>query len=313
MNQRYFSDKEKGPKSREGTNISHEVWGGIVALIDSLITKGAFGLNFPVICDDGAGIIGTHAGNMELAIKAEIPDIKKISTKIKNNDAFVRFQGYTPPTLAILDLIEFCFDNIAKPSSEYYHSYYKHNHLAFDQELGRVEFRDKINLIFARNGLAYELEKEGTIKRLVSTELQELLDSSNFKTGDETLDTMLKDARKKFLNPDPKTRKESLERLWDAWERIKTLKDTDKKKSIEKILDDASAEKTFREELEKEARTLTDIGNTFHIRHSETTQVHLKSDSHVDYLFHRLYALIHLILNSIIKNDDETHITTEWT
>ncbi len=259
MNQRYFSDKEKGLKSREGTNISHEIWGGIVALIDSLITNGAFGLNFPVICDDGAGIIGTHAKNMKLAIKAEIPDIKKISTKIMN---FISFQDYTPPTLAILDLIEFCFDNVAKPSSEYYHSFFKHNHLAFDKELGRVEFRDKINLIFARNGLAYELEKEGTIKRLVSPELHELLDSSDFKTGDETLDTMLKDARKKFLNPDPKTRKESLERLWDAWERIKTLKDTDKRKSIEKILDDTSAEKTFRGELEKEARTLTDIGNT---------------------------------------------------
>lgn len=124
---------------------------------------------------------------------------------------------------------------------------------------------------------------------------------------------MLKDARNKFLNPDPKTRKESLERLWDVWERIKTLKGTDKKKSIEKILNGASTDGTFREELEKEARTLTEIGNTFHIRHSETTQVHLTSDSHIDYLFHRLYALIHLILISIIENDDETPKTMEWT
>lgn len=313
MNQSYFSDKEKGAKSREGTTISHEVWGGIVALIDSLITKGAFGLNFPVICNDGAGIIGTHAGNMELAIKAEIPDIKTINTKIVNHDACVRSQDYTPPTLAILDLIEFCFENVAKPSSVYYHPYYKHNHLTFDQELGRAEFRDKINRIFSRNGLAYELDQEEKIKRLTSPELQELFAYSDFNTGDATLDAMLKDARAKFLNPNPKTRKESLERLWDAWERIKTLKDTDKVKSMEKILDEVSAENTFREELDKEARTLSKIGNTFHIRHSETTQVHLASDSHIDYLFHRLYALIHLILDSIIKNDDENHITTEWT
>ncbi len=251
MVQRYFSDKEEGPKSRKEATISHEVWGGIVALIDPLIDKGAFAVNFPVTCDDGAGVIGTHAGNMTLALKAEIPDIKTISTIIINHDAFVSTQDYTPPTLAVLDLIEFCFDNVAKPVSEYYHSYYKHHHFGFDIVLGKAEFREKINRIFARNGLAYELEEEGTIKRLVSPELHELLDSANFKTGDVTLDTMLKDARAKFLNPDPKTRKESLERLWDAWERIKTLKDADKRKSIEKILDIVSVETTFREEIEE--------------------------------------------------------------
>jgi hypothetical protein len=249
---------------------------------------------------------------MELALKAEIPDIKTISTQFIDHDAFQRVQDYTPPTLAVLDLIEFCFDNVSKPSSEFYHSYYRHHHLTYDQELGKEEFRDKINLIFARNGLAYELEEEGTIKRLITPELHELLDSSDLKTGDKTLDTMLKDAREKFLNPDPIKRKESLERLWDAWERIKTLRDTNKKQSIERILNEASAEETFRAELEKEARTLTDIGNTFHIRHSETTQVHLTSDSHVDYLFHRLYALIYLILDSIIEDNDKTHITNGW-
>jgi hypothetical protein len=313
MNQSYFSDKEKGAKSRESTTINHEVWGGIFALIDSLMTKGAFGLNYPEICDDGTDVIGTDFNNMKLAIRAEIPDIKELSTRIIDNDAYARVQDYTPPTLAILDLIQFCYRNVAEPVQENYHSYLKHHHLYLIPKKGKIGFRDKINLILARNGLAYELEQGGTIKRLVSPELQELLDSSDFKTGDKTLNIMLKDARDKFLNPDPKTRKESLERLWDAWERIKTLKDTDKKKSIEKILNEAYAEDTFRAELEKEARTLTEIGNTFHIRHSETTQVHLTSDSHIDYLFHRLYALIHLILNPIIENDDETHIATEWT
>ncbi len=312
MSQRYFSDKENGSKSRDESIISHEIWGGIVALINSLISQGAFGLSFPDLCDEGTAIIGTHARNMELALKAEIPDIKTISTRFIDHDAFQRVQDYTPPTLAVLDLIEFCFDNVSKPSSEFYHSYYRHHHLTYDQELGKEEFRDKINLIFARNGLAYELEEEGTIKRLITPELHELLDSSDLKTGDKTLDTMLKNARDKFLNPDPIKRKESLERLWDAWERIKTLKDTNKKQSIERILNEASDEETFRAELEKEAHTLTDIGNTFHIRHSETTQVHLTSDSHVDYLFHRLYALIYLILDSIIEDNDETHITNDW-
>jgi len=67
MVQRYFSDKEEGPKTRKDATISHEAWGGIVALINSLINKEAFAVNFPVKCDDGAGVIGTNAENMTLA------------------------------------------------------------------------------------------------------------------------------------------------------------------------------------------------------------------------------------------------------
>lgn len=163
MNQSYFSDNEKGTKSRESTTINHEVWGSIFALIDSLMTKGAFGLNFPEICDDGTDVIGTDFNNMKLAIRAEIPDIKKLSTRIIDNDAFGRVQDYTPPTLAILDLIQFCYRNVAKPIQENYHPYLKHHHLNLIPKKGKIEFRDKINLILARNGLAYELEQEGTI------------------------------------------------------------------------------------------------------------------------------------------------------
>ena len=54
----------------------------------------------------------------------------------------------------------------------------------------------------------------------------------------------------------------------------------------------------FRETLEAEATELTRIGNTFRIRHSETSQTPLENDTHVDYLFHRLFGLIHLLLKS---------------
>jgi hypothetical protein len=43
---------------------------------------------------------------------------------------------------------------------------------------------------------------------------------------------------------------------------------------------------------------MTDIGNGFQIRHSETSQVPLQRNNHVDYLFHRLFALIWLVLRA---------------
>jgi hypothetical protein len=44
-----------------------------------------------------------------------------------------------------------------------------------------------------------------------------------FRTGDQTLDQLLETAREKFLNRSLDLRKEGLENLWDAWERLKTV------------------------------------------------------------------------------------------
>ena len=120
-----------------------------------------------------------------------------------------------------------------------------------------------------------------------------------FKTGDADLDSLLEKAREKFLDPDPTVRRESLEKLWDAWERLKTIEPgKDKKAQTKVLLDKAAAEQTFRDGLGKEARELTDIGNEFRIRHSETNKVPLGPSEHVDYLFHRLFALIWLLLRA---------------
>ena len=64
------------------------------------------------------------------------------------------------------------------------------------------------------------------------------------------------------------------------------------------MLDAAAGSRSprFREDLEKEAQALTDIGNKLRIRHSETDREQLAKSEHVDYLFYRLYSLIHLIL-----------------
>ena len=111
---------------------------------------------------------------------------------------------------------------------------------------------------------------------------------------------MLEDARKKFLNPDPLVRRESIERLWDCWERIKTLdKPTDKRASIALLLEKITTQKNVREMLEEEARNLTDIGNSFHIRHTELQQTLVSDSDVIDYLFHRLFSLIMLVLKKL--------------
>jgi hypothetical protein len=203
-----------------------------------------------------------------------------------------------PSTLKILDLVEFCHRNVSKPIRGRHHSYFDHHHLTFDRVAGQSEFREGINRLFARTGLAYELGNAGKIVRLAPIILGECLQATVFQTGDTTLDEMLGAARTKFLNPDPKIRRESLEKLWDAWERLKTFEPgTDKKDQAKTLLDKAASETNFRGVLEREAKELNAIGNNFQIRHSETTQTPLQSDSHVDYLFHRLFSLIWMLVN----------------
>jgi chemotaxis regulatin CheY-phosphate phosphatase CheZ len=106
-------------------------------------------------------------------------------------------------------------------------------------------------------------------------------------------------ARKKFLNHALDVRRESLEKLWDAWERLKTVEaGKDKKASAAALLDKAAAEPHFRNKLEHEAKELTEIGNTFMIRHTETDKVPIVDSAHVDYLFHRMFSITRLLLKA---------------
>jgi hypothetical protein len=198
-----------------------------------------------------------------------------------------------------MDLIEFCHDHVAETVPTSFHSFFGHQHLTFDRMPGQADFRAAINRIFARNQLAYELRDSGQIQRLAGPVLHEALIASAFRTGDTSLDVLLESARAKFLDPDADVRREAIEKLWDAWERVKTLEPgPDKRSSVKALIDRAADESAFREVLEQEARALTDVGNRFQIRHSETSQVPLRRNDHVDYLFHRLFALIWLVLRA---------------
>lgn len=288
MSEQYFSDRELGPRPQTEEEITERAWGGLFVILSQLIDTGAFGIDFPEECPDGYGVIGTDQGNFRLALSAEVHDLP-----------WPLNAGDVPPALALMDLIEFCHRHIAKPNRIYYHSFYSHYHLDYNREEGQSEFRDNINRVFARNGLAYELQEDGSVRRLAPPVLREELAVSQFNTGDNELDNMLESARSKYLNPDPQIREESLEKLWDAWERIKTIEPgVDKKASVESLLSKAASEPTFREALRNEALELTRIGNTFRIRHSETSQIPLDRREYVDYLFHRLFSLINLVLKS---------------
>lgn len=280
----YYTDRHLGVKPRTAVEIEEPVRRGILTAIRTRIGDGSFGLAFPDYCPDGEGVTGTDTNAMENTI---------IAHRLHN-----LFQGGAemPTTFELLDLIEFAYEKIAKPVQGGYHSYYRHYHLSFDEGEGKATFRTEVNRIFERNGIGYELDESGQVERIAPEVLREALAETLFQTEDASLNELLEKARTKFLSRDAAIRKESLEALWDAWERLKSLEPgRDKKESVGRLLNKATAEATFRELLELEARQLTEIGNKFMIRHTEKGKVPV-DDEQIDYLFHRLFSIIRLLL-----------------
>ena len=295
----YFSDRERGPRPRTEQEIGQVVWVGIVTIVEALARQGAFGRSFPEQCPDGTAICGNNERSLKGAIEAELDGLTwPLPTEHKvEDDIFSNYEPWHPEVLIALDLVEFVWRIVAKPIiTGSYHEYHRHHHYTFDEDAGRDAFREDVNRVLARNGLAYELKSDGKVRRVLPAVIGEALSRPYLRTGDSTLDVMLEESRTKFSDPRPLIRREALERLFDSWERIKSIAHADKVKSIGIILDNCAAETGFRALLEKEARELTAIANSHLLRHHEVRQEPVIDVQHVDYLYHRLFAMLELVI-----------------
>jgi hypothetical protein len=284
----FFSQREFGPPPRNSEEVTLPVWRAIVAAVQRRVRDGSFGNAFPESCPEYGYPVGTDAAMFGNTLAGAVPAV-----------GWPLNENQVPTLFGAFDLVQFCYVNVARPQQVAWHDYFRHHRLTFDVEEGRREFRAEINGLFERHGLAFELREDGELVRLAAPELQAALDAAVFSTGDDELNRLLVAVRTKFRNPDIEVRREALERLWDAWERLKTLEDpADKRRSVGILLDRSATNPRFRELIEVEANNLTKVGNDFMIRHTEVGKIPLDSSDQVDFLFQILFALIHLTLRS---------------
>ena len=285
---RLFTERHGGMKPRVSEELDEPCRKGLLGLVEARIDEEWFGSAFPFACQDGQGNAGTDSDKLNGKMAAY--------GVIRPDEC--HHAGHNPADGQVFDLIEFSYEHIAEPCAGSFHSYQGHTHYSYNQASGRIKFEEEVNRTFERNGMAFEL-KQGQVTRMAPTGLQEALAETVFHTGDKALDELLEDARRKLLNRDLKVRLESLEKLWDAWERLKTIEPgKDKRMKTIALLAKASIEPSFQERLKTEAKELTDIGNKFMIRHTETDKVPISESNHIDYLFHRMFAIIRLLLKS---------------
>jgi hypothetical protein len=143
-----------------------------------------------------------------------------------------------------------------------------------------------------------DIDGSAGIHRLGPPEGRRLISDFRPNTRDPELDAKLMDAMSRFQSRTPADHQDALEKLWDAFERLKTLETgPNKKASVAKLINRSAPTAPLRAELEAEFIALTKIGNSFTIRHHERDKHELPNDHSRDYLFVRLAGLIAFVLH----------------
>lgn len=288
----YFSEREGAVPPAEVIEIGPNFWAGFVALVTQRIWNNAFAESFPLCCSDTNLPNDSDAQSLGSLFSAEVHCV-----------GWPLDPTSKPGTHDILDSVEFFWRHVSEVTERRAHSSrswgYQHDHfVAFDRALGRSGYRNDVNRLFRRCAHPYFLDDSGKVRRRLTGTVQSVIRRTHFRTGDGDLDRLLAEACEKFESPDLAIQRESLERLWDAWERLKSMLHSDKAESTKKLLDEFVGEPQLRQKVESDARDLTWIGNNVMIRHMEVNKPQIAKTEHVDYLFLRLFALMSSILKA---------------
>lgn len=246
---------------------------------------------FPLACPDGDGYYGLDYSKFQTHMKYDIP----LLYRNFKGEIGVPYYGEDYNQYALFDLIEYISQNCRDISVLDYHSFFKHNHIKF-LNTNKVfnEFQKDINEIFHKTGLLYKLTDKMIVERIVENNAQiQEVEISIESIKEQGLKDLLFEAVLLYKNPNPKFRGDAVEKIWDAFERLKTFyMNLDKKKSAEKIIDDMSDGESFKDLFNEEFKSLTNIGNKFRIRHHETDKQDILDIRYYDYFFNRCLALI---------------------
>lgn len=204
---------------------------------------------------------------------------------------------------ALLDLIEYFALNIEDISERWNNRYQNYKTIdCLETSDIFINFKEEINEIFTESGLLYELTDERIIERIVENSPLTKEIENNFAAVPEIgTRELLKDAVALYKTPNSTARQDSVEKIWDAFERLKTYYTADKKHSAEKIVNNMSGGNSeFYNLFNDEFKRLTDIGNKYRIRHHETDKIDITDIRYYDYLFNRCLSLIALAIEYLM-------------
>jgi len=178
-----------------------------------------------------------------------------------------------------------------------FRTYTKKENIDFDKTYASAisEFKSFIDDCVADNE---ELDLSFLLNMNVNTDL---LFNQKTKTKDHELNLLINESKSRFLNPNDK--QIALEKIWDAFERIKTYYGTDKKISAQTLTSKIATD-IDSSILSEEFKSLTKIGNDYRIRHHEQGKIEITDVTQIEYLYFRVLSLIDLCVRKINENGD---------
>lgn len=260
---------------------------------------------YPAQCPDGQGCCGLNQEQFELDLRYEIPTLFRdsaghLAAPALYCDVFSGDKQDEYDQYALLDFIELFAQNVRDITIGSFHSYWGHHHITCrSSNIICSQFRDEINGIFQKTGLLYELNTNLQVERIVeNSPVTPTVESAIATVKEAGTRELLQEAILLHRSPYPTDIRNAVEKLWDAYERLKTYYTTmNKAKSAEKIVNDiADGQASYITLFDTEFRALTKIGNDFRIRHHETDKVEITDVRYYDYFFNRCLSLIALAI-----------------
>ena len=297
----YYTERHGLRKPVERTYvITYEMYAMLFDCCEKFFEN--LGCKYPEECPDGNGCCGLDYEKFNTALTFEIPTIFKDSRGCVGKPKKAAYYGEDDKydQYALLDLIELIANEIYDITDRRYHSYYRHDDISFGTTTWiRPKFRKEINDIFTKTGLLYFLNDDGMVERIVeNTPLTPEIENEVQNIKEKGIKELLEEAILDYKIPNPSARRDAVEKIWDALERLKTYYTSlDKKASAAKIVNDMSGgNNDFQTLFNDEFIALTKIGNNYRIRHHETDKVDITDDNYYDYFFNRCLSLMALAI-----------------
>ena len=110
-------------------------------------------------------------------------------------------------------------------------------------------------------------------------------------------------AERYFMKEDAESKQLALEKIWDAFEKLRTYYSPEKKKSMARLIDKiAGGDAALAEKFNTEFMGLGEIGNKYQIRHFETGKIPISDVRLKEYWYQRCLSLINLSIKFIEDN-----------
>jgi len=234
--------------------------------------KGYFQEAFGDYCVDAGEIPGNLGSDVEAQVflmlrKENLWPIDDKCLKYSEEDLF--------------DIIEFIYDNISKPTDGLYHEYDTSWHYnKFDQNVGKEEFKQRINEFLRDYGDGFELSDKGEILVAIEPGLNDLLNSEYPNYDSENIINRIDSAILKFrrYRSSEDEKRDAIRNLVDILEYLRP--------ELKKVI------------TKNDESDLFNIANSFGIRHHND---HQKTDYNKSVWFEWMFYYYLATINAVLK------------